>query len=567
VKARAVTADASLPAVLAAEAAGIAAFAALPPYRFGWWPAAAITAAAAILLLGAVHRRNAAAWATARARWMRTRRHITGVGAAIDVSYSDSVYGVRTAAGEAVAVLEVTGRAYSPTFLRGSTTSLTHNVLPLGLIAELMEQPGGLRLSIDVISAGHRVRPGSGYPQLYSTLLADRGAAGQRTTHLIVRVDIGESTAGLAYRRSIGSAAAAAADRILKTLQQQGIRCKALGAAEHDALLDKLSLGLASPPTRPIVTDDADLTSGLASSEALDTPAAEPTKRSAVTLNDRPKTDVRWATIDANPGYATSYYFSPEDITDDAFNQMWALRSDHLVHATMLRKPPGGPVLVSALVRTTDPQRPEQPPTLFLNPLPGDQYAAALRAAPTSRPRIALPARPLGNPAGLNIPIGATGILLGTAVYDDKAGDPQIQRDDMVMWALTDAQQPTRIALDTSEFYARQLLIRAAAAGERIAIYSREPRRWYSVSQPHIAVVEPSRPAEFVPTIIVNDHHTAPSSGLSSTVITLGPGSSDASTPDLLIEQSSDSTVRITTVEQTLDVAMVVFRQEQTWTG
>jgi hypothetical protein len=137
----------------------------------------------------------------------------------------------------------------------------------------------------------------------------------------------------------------------------------------------------------------------------------------------------------------------------------------------------------------------------------------------------------------------------------------------MVMWALTDAQQPTRIALDTSEFYARQLLIRAAAAGERIAIYSRDPSRWYSVSQPHIAVVEPSRPAEFVPTIIVNDHHTAASSGLSSTVITLGPGASDASTPDLLIQQTSDSTVRITTAEQVLDVAMVVFRQEQTWTG
>ena len=67
---------------------------------------------------------------------------------------------------------------------------------------------------------------------------------------------------------------------------------------------------------------------------------------------------------------------------------------------------------------------------------------------------------------------------------------------------------PTMIwgtVMDTSEFYVRQLLIRAAAAGERIAVYSYDPRRWDSVSQPNIAVVERGRPAEFVPTIIVND--------------------------------------------------------------
>ena len=83
----------------------------------------------------------------------------------------------------------------------------------------------------------------------------------------------------------------------------------------------------------------------------------------------------------------TSYYFSPEDVTTDSFNQMWSLRSDHIVHVMMLRKAPGGPVKVSALVRTNDPRPPEQPPTLFLNPLPGNQYSAALRAAPTTQPR------------------------------------------------------------------------------------------------------------------------------------------------------------------------------------
>jgi hypothetical protein len=180
------------------------------------------------------------------------------------------------------------------------------------------------------------------------------------------------------------------------------------------------------------------------------------------------------------------------------------------------------------------------------------------------------PARLLDASQDLQIPIGSTGILVGAALRDDKSGSPEIQRDDLVMWALTDPQHPTRIIMDTSDFYVRQLLIRAAAAGERIAIYSYDPRRWYSVSQPNIAVVESGRPAEFVPTIIVNDRpHGAPAAGpgLSSTVITLGRSPSDTAPPDIRFQQISQSSVKITTASRSLDVAMVVFCQEQTWTG
>ena len=567
--------DPALGSVVGAEAVGIAAFAALPTNRFGWWPATAITVVALVVLLVTVHRRNVAAWAAARARWMRARRYTTAVGAAVDISHGGEVYGVRTAGNEAVTVVEVDGRAYSPTFLRGSTVSRTDNVLPLGVLTGLMEQPGGLLLGIDIVCTGHRVRPGTGYPQLYSTLLADRGAAGQRTTYLVVRLDIRESTRGLVYRRSIGSAAAAATERIINALQQHDIRAAALGAEQHDAVLDELSVGLAHPPPRPVVVDDdIDETPGrggqLVGVGGPRRSAAGVAVQATARQRVRPKAEVGWHTINANPGYVTSYYFSPEDITADAFNQMWSLRSDHVVHATMLRTRPGGPVTVSALVRTTDPRRPEQPPTMFLNPLPGDQYAAALRAAPTSAPALHLPARVLDRSQDLQIPIGSTGILVGAALRDDTTGSPEIQRDDLVMWALTDPQRPTRIVMDASDFYVRQLLIRAAAAGERIAIYSYDPRRWYSVSQPNIAVVESEHPAEFVPTIIVNDRpHSAPAAGpgLSSTVITLGHSASDTAPPDILFEQISQSSVKITTATRSLDVAMVVFRQEQTWTG
>jgi hypothetical protein len=72
-----------------------------------------------------------------------------------------------------------------------------------------------------------------------------------------------------------------------------------------------------------------------------------------------------------------------------------------------------------------------------------------------------------------------------------------------------------------------------------------------------------------VPTIIVNDRpHIAPSVGVSSTVITLGPNQGDTK-PDIRFEQTSDTTVRITrrTRPHPLDVSIVIFLQEQSWTG
>ena len=135
-------------------------------------------------------------------------------------------------------MVEVTGQAYSPTLLTGSATALTPNRLPLEALTGLLDQPGGIRLSgIDVVSSGLRVRRGTGYPPLYSTLLADRPAAGQRRTYLVVRLDIANSVSGLAYRSTVGAAAAAATERIVNALLQRGVRAKPLTAKDLDAAL------------------------------------------------------------------------------------------------------------------------------------------------------------------------------------------------------------------------------------------------------------------------------------------------------------------------------------------
>jgi type VII secretion protein EccE len=423
-----------------------------------------------------------------------------------------------------------------------------------------------------VVSSGQRVRRATGYPPLYSTLLADRPAAGRRDTQLIVRLDLANSVPALSYRKSIGAAAAAATERIVNALLQEGIRATALTAAELDAALAELSAGLAGALQRPTPEEDSDVDDRVPALAGAHGPARHGS-RSGPAVPGRAAVDVGWRNVNAHPGHLTTYYFSPEDITTATLQQLWALRTDHVVQVTSFSKrrgeqaDGGGPVMVSAMVRTNDPQRPQQPPTLFLNTLPGDQYVAALRAAPTARPRLRLPEGPLLLPEMLTIPIGPTGILVGAALRDDRHTRPVLQRDDMIMWSLTDPQRSTRVVMDTSDFYVRQLLVRAAAVGERIAIYSNEPQRWLALSQPNIAVVERRRALEFVPSIIVNDRPTTPpSAGLSSTVITLGRAEAGPA-PDIRFVQTSRSTVRITSGSYDLEVAIVAFRQEQAWTG
>ena len=182
-KARTLGVNASIPVVVGVEVAVLAAIVIFPPARMSWWPTAATAVVAIALLMITVYRRNAVSV-------VRPTGFAGGAGAAaptplprpIDIPHGASLYGVRVPDrfdGEAITMVEVTGQAYSPTLLTGSATALTPNRLPLEALTGLLDQPGGIRLAgIDVVSSGLRVRRGIGYPPLYSTLLADRPAAG-----------------------------------------------------------------------------------------------------------------------------------------------------------------------------------------------------------------------------------------------------------------------------------------------------------------------------------------------------------------------------------------------------
>ena len=233
-KARTLGVAPTIPAVIAVEVVVVAGLVLFPPARASWWPAAGIAVAAIAALLVTVHRRSAVGWLAALVRfWRRRRRGPVAIPAAVDIPHGSQLYGVRVAGDEAITMIAVSGQAYSPTVLTGAATALTPNLLPLDELTALLDQPGGIRLAgIDIVSSGVRVRRGIGYPPLYSTLLADRPAAGQRSTRLVVRLDIARSTEGLQFRASVGAAAAAATERIVNALLQRDVRANALTAKD-----------------------------------------------------------------------------------------------------------------------------------------------------------------------------------------------------------------------------------------------------------------------------------------------------------------------------------------------
>jgi hypothetical protein len=189
---------------------------------------------------------------------------------------------------------------------------------------------------------------------------------------------------------------------------------------------------------------------------------------------------------------------------------------------------------------------------MFLNTLPGDQFAATLWPAPTARPRLRLPSRPLNDPSELRIPIGPTGVLVGAALRDAPDARPPQQRDDLVMWSLTDPQQATRIVMDTSE---RGDLLRTPATVGVVDptqhCRRRPPRR--SRLRAHHRRQRPAHRAA-VGRAVGHRHHAGPRRRWSRT--------RPALRADLRVHGAGQLAG-----SHTLDLAIVAFRQEQAWTG
>ena len=294
----------------------------------------------------------------------------------------------------------VWGRPYIPTLLRPQGAE-TPNTLPLSVIAEQMQR-FGLGVDVDVIAQGHRTASDS-YGQFYATLLADRPAAGQRTTVLVIRMDTRspDTTAGLMWRTDTAAAVAAATRRITRALRQNGCRAEPMTAADmRQAVLDMHG----------------------GSKEDIESAYRE-----------------GWRDLTHRGAHVTSYYLSAQDLTPERLDDMWAIASDHTLLALHLRRTSEG-ITVSATVRFTTAQPQLTPPAVILNRYTGRQWWALSALLPGADRINGMPARPLTADLDTAIAIGSSGVMLGKV------------DDALMLMPLRDPAGPTRVQASLQGF-------------------------------------------------------------------------------------------------------------------
>lgn len=483
------------------------------------WPTiAAVGVIVAVLAAVRVHGRNLAGWVL---WWVRGRHRVEQaalVAQGLDVRRGDQFYGILRDATTATAVVEICGTEYSPTVLSAPGRAVTSNTIPLGVLADQMIQPGPLVLQgIDVVDKGFRVRRAQGYPPLYSTVLTEHPARGNVNTYAIVRLDIGASAQGLLLRNTVEDATAAVAERLICALREEGCRARPLSMADIEVLVDDLAGPLLSGITR-----------------------------------------ARNRYLDNDGSYWSTYVYSAEDITAANLNDVWSWRVDSAVTTVTFRRTEAGQMRVSAMVRTQTPQPPALAPTVFLNTPVGDQARAAMVCVPGG-PRIPdLPSVVLDDVGGFTMPIGSAGVLIGTVIYQG--------RRQPVLLPLTDAEHDTRVVMNTGISYARQELLRAAAVGHPVSVYTDTPQRWAGLDDPSIEILEsPSATPTLTPHIVVKDRRDGAPQITAPTIISMPSDSSypKGLAPDISFTQLDDNWVAVHTAAGQTKVAIATFPDEQ----
>lgn len=430
--------------------------------------------------------------------------------APVDVTVDGTAAGVVVDGHTVVTMISVWGTPYVPTLLHPRRAE-TPNTLPISIIAEQMQRHG-LAVEIDVICEGRRTARDN-YADLYQTFLGGRPAAGQRTTTLLIRLDTraADTISGLLWRRDSLAAAIAATRRIARVLNQTGCRAKVLTGAQ----------------IREVTTASLGGRDGL-----------------TATYRDQ------WARLHTGKGYVTSYFFSSEDVGADQLDDVWSYPADHTALIVALRRHHSG-VRASAMVRLRTVQPLISSPALTLNRLAGRQWDAIALTLP-GHARLQLPSTPVTAELDRAIVIGSSGVLIGKF------------RDAMLLMPLSDPAAPTRIALRVDNDKAvRQLIRRAAAVGEQVAVYDSLGRWTMTAGSARIWITrdlgaQPPRP----PTLVIHNGRVNPYPGARTSVAVGADGAT--SNPDIVIEQSGDR-ISLRTQRFHTHLDAITFRNEESY--
>ncbi len=481
--------------VVAGLAAGLA----------GWstagLPGAAAGLALAVILLVA-RWRNRQTWSWL-ALWMRRNGPIV-LSEPVTVTNDRAGGGVRYQDGIAAVAVQLLGKPHAATLFTGSTSIETENTIDVADLLPLLHQSLGLTVqSLSVVTVGARRRSAGDYPRVYDTLIGTPPYSGQRETWVVARIAALANIEALQGRSSIGTAALAAAQRISAALRQQGIRARV--ATSTDIVELERRLG----------------GSGL------------------------PAEHRRWRSVRAETGWLTSYGYRPDDIAADLLGQAWSMRADGIIQNITLR--PDGTASATVTVRT--PQPPAAPPSVALQPMPGEQTLALLANFCAPLPDLRGVRR--GTlPASLIVPVGPSGVLLG-----------KVGAGNRLLLPLDDPGEFSRVHIAAEDALAKRIVVRLVGAGERITVHTRDPRRWASVRMPDIVVSGAARPAAGT-TISVVDGPVTPAPR-PNTVISIGePDTAHRGTVDVMISQIGPATLEVTTAGQVHIVEVELFRAE-----
>lgn len=512
-KERTWSARADLRAALPTEILAVVGTAIAIAFGGPWWAGAAGGAVlGALLLMVKVARLTPWQWLMRSIGRLRHKEHRVETGEYVDVDSDGQPLGVHVDEHTLVTMVNVWGRPYIPTLLRPQGAE-TPNTLPLSVIAEQMQR-FGLGVDIDVIAQGRRTASDN-YGQFYAQLLADRPAAGQRSTMLMIRMDTRapDTTAGLMWRTDAAGAVAAVTRRITRALRQSGCRAEPMTAADmRQAVLDMHG----------------------GSKEDIESTFRE-----------------GWKDLTHRGAHVTSYYLSSEDLTAERLDDMWAIASEHTLLALHLRRSSEG-ITVSATVRFTTAQPLLTPPAVILNRYTGRQWWALSALLPGSDRINGMPARTLTSDLDAAVAIGSSGVMLGKV------------DDALLLMPLRDPAGPTRIVIDSDDDFAvRQLIRRASASGEVVAVY--DPRRRWAMAAASSRIwnttdlrAQPPRP----PTVVVHNGSANPYPGAHVSIsVGAGPRSVE---PDVRITQRNGR-IRIETERFTARLDAVTFRNEQTF--
>lgn len=470
------------------------------------WSAAGYLGAGLGLLVGiallVVPWRGLHLWSWAAIYAARNRR--IELNEPVTVANDRSGGGVRYQDDVAIVAVQVLGKPHQATYLAGSTATETADTLEISELIPGMRQSLGLTIeSISVVTAGVRRRAIGDYPRVYDSLIGTHPYAGQRETWLVIRIPVLDNGDALKWRLSAGTAALAAAQRIAMALRRRGIRARTATVADIVELEKRLGRSALESPNR------------------------------------------RWNSVRSDPGWQTTYAYRPADITTENLAQAWALRADGIVQNVTIF--PDG--TASALVTVCTPQPPTAPPAVMLQPLPGEQAQAVSAHLCGPRPTL----RALGRGSvrvPLAVPVGPSGVLLGRTSGGDR-----------LLMPFSDAGEPSRVHIAAEDTIAKRIVIRAAAAGERITVHTKDLERWDSVRMPQIAVIEHPRPAAGTTLSVIDG--TVPPAPRPGTVLSVaGRGAIEQVAADVVITQTGPASIEVAAAGERFEAEVELYRAE-----